>query len=130
MTGLTENSRPELMASFLDAFVDDPTTRDCNFIVHAFCKVWRLEGARRTYRRMVILIFEPNNQTYLSLVNGYLSVEKCFNVLVLFTEVKRKGANFNHELIDAFLYSLPRVDFFDMAMQVIGEGTKVENICG
>jgi hypothetical protein len=115
VTGLTENNRPGIMASFLDAFVDDPrieiTKHDCNFIVHAFCKVWRLEGARRTYRTMVILLFEPNYQTYLSLVSGYLSAEKYFNVLMLLTEVRRKGANFNHELIDAFLYSFVKGGF-------------------
>ncbi|KAI5007423.1 hypothetical protein ZWY2020_050868 [Hordeum vulgare] len=123
MTGLTENNRPELMASFLDAVVDDPrieiATHDWNSIIHAFCKVGRLEDARRTYRRMLFLLYEPNNQTYLSLINGYLSAEKYFYVLILWTEVRRKGADFNHELIDAFLHALVKGGFFDMAMQVI-----------
>ncbi|RCV27690.1 hypothetical protein SETIT_5G344900v2 [Setaria italica] len=123
MTGLTENNRPGLMASFLDSVVDDPrieiATHDWNSIIHAFCKVGRLEDAKRTYRRMVFLRFEPNNQTYLSLINGYVSAEKYFNVLILWTEVRRKGAEFNHELIDAFLYALVKGGFFDMAMQVI-----------
>ncbi|KAK3165672.1 hypothetical protein QOZ80_1AG0036220 [Eleusine coracana subsp. coracana] len=122
MTGLTENNQPGLMASFLDSVVDDPrievAAHDWNSIIHAFCKVGRLEDAKRTYRRMVFLRFEPNNQTYLSLINGYVSVEKYFNVLILWTEV-RKGAEFNHELIDAFLYALVKGGFFDMAMQVI-----------
>ncbi|KQK10131.1 pentatricopeptide repeat-containing protein At1g69290 [Brachypodium distachyon] len=130
MTGLTENNRPELMASFLDSVVDDPrieiATHDWNSIIHAFCKVGRLEDARRTYRRMVFLIFEPNNQTYLSLINGYLSAEKYFNVLILWTEVRRKGANFNHELIDAFLYALVKGGFFDMAMQVIEKAQELK----
>ncbi|CAO2171714.1 unnamed protein product [Urochloa humidicola] len=123
MTGLTENNRPGLMASFLDSVVDDPrieiATHDWNSIIHAFCKVGRLEDAKRTYRRMVFLRFEPNNQTYLSLINGYVSAEKYFNVLILWTEVRRKGTEFNHELIDAFLYALVKGGFFDMAMQVI-----------
>ncbi|XP_062207109.1 pentatricopeptide repeat-containing protein At1g69290-like [Phragmites australis] len=123
MTGLTENNRPGLMASFLDSVVDDPrieiATHDWNSIIHAFCKVGRLEDARRTYRRMVFLRFEPNSQTYLSLINGYVSAEKYFSVLILWTEVKRKGAEFNHELVDAFLYALVKGGFFDMAMQVI-----------
>jgi pentatricopeptide repeat protein len=123
MTGLTENNQPGLMASFLDSVVDDPrievATHDWNSIIHAFCKVGRLEDAKRTYRRMVFLRFEPNNQTYLSLINGYVSAAKYFNVLILWTEVKRKGAEFNHELIDAFLYALVKGGFFDMAMQVI-----------
>ncbi|KAL6614352.1 hypothetical protein ACP70R_036622 [Stipagrostis hirtigluma subsp. patula] len=123
MTGLTENNRPDLMASFLDSAVDDPrieiAAHDWNSIIHAFCKVGRLEDARRTYRRMVFLRFEPNNQTYLSLINGYVSAEKYFSVLILWTEVRRRGAEFNHELIDAFLYALVKGGFFDMAMQVI-----------
>ncbi|CAO2197326.1 unnamed protein product [Urochloa humidicola] len=123
MTGLTENNRPGLMASFLDSVVDDPrieiATHDWNSIIHAFCKVGRLEDAKRTYRRMIFLRFEPNNQTYLSLINGYVSAEKYFNVLILWTEVRRKGTEFNHELIDAFLYALVKGGFFDMAMQVI-----------
>ncbi|XP_062223506.1 pentatricopeptide repeat-containing protein At1g69290-like [Phragmites australis] len=123
MTGLTENNRPGLMASFLDSVVDDPrieiATHDWNSIIHAFFKVGRLEDAKRIYRRMVFLRFEPNNQTYLSLINGYVSAEKYFSVLILWTEVRRKGADFNRELIDAFLYALVKGGFFDMAMQVI-----------
>ncbi|BAB90118.1 pentatricopeptide (PPR) repeat-containing protein-like [Oryza sativa Japonica Group] len=130
MTGLTENNRPELMASFLDTVVDDPrieiATHDWNSIIHAFCKVGRLEDARRTYRRMVFLRYEPNNQTYLSLINGYVSAEKYFSVLILWTEVRRKGADFNHELIDAFLYALVKGGFFDMAMQVIEKAQELK----
>jgi pentatricopeptide repeat protein len=33
--------------------------------------------------------------------------------------VRRKGAEFNHELIDAFLYALVKGGCFDMAVQVI-----------
>uniref|UniRef100_A0A0D9V6M5 At1g68980-like TPR repeats domain-containing protein n=1 Tax=Leersia perrieri TaxID=77586 RepID=A0A0D9V6M5_9ORYZ len=130
MTGLTENNRPELMASFLDSVVDDPrieiATHDWNSIIHAFCKVGRLEDARRTYRRMVFLRYEPNNQTYLSLINGYVSAEKYFSVLILWTEVRRKGADFNHELIDAFLCALVKGGFFDMAMQVIEKAQELK----
>ncbi|XP_072951527.1 pentatricopeptide repeat-containing protein At1g69290 [Typha angustifolia] len=122
MTGLMEKHRPELMASFLDSVVDDPrieiATHDWNSIIHAFCKLGRLEDARRTYRRMMFLRFEPNNQTYLSLINGYVSAEKYFSVLMLWTEVRRKGADFDHDLIDAFLYALVKGGFFDAAMQV------------
>lgn len=130
MTGLTENNKPGLMASFLDSVVDDPrieiATHDWNSIIHAFCKVGRLEDARRTYRRMVFLRFEPNNQTYLSLINGYVSAEKYFSVLILWTEVRRKGTEFNHELIDAFLYALVKGGFFDMAMQVIEKAQELK----
>ncbi|KAL5220557.1 hypothetical protein ABZP36_025270 [Zizania latifolia] len=130
MTGLTENNRPELMASFLDSVVDDPridvATHDWNSIIHAFCKVGRLEDARRTYRRMVFLRYEPNNQTYLSLINGNVSAEKYFSVLILWTEVRRKGADFNHELIDSFLYALVKGGFFDMAMQVIEKAQELK----
>ncbi|KAL6529303.1 hypothetical protein OROGR_014926 [Orobanche gracilis] len=59
MTGLTEHHRPELMAGFLDEIVGDPRieigTHDWNSIIHAFCKSGRLEDARRTFQRMVIL---------------------------------------------------------------------------
>ncbi|KAG8078181.1 hypothetical protein GUJ93_ZPchr0007g5879 [Zizania palustris] len=130
MTGLTENNRPELMASFLDSVVNDPridiATHDWNSIIHAFCKVGRLEDARRTYRRMVFLRYEPNNQTYLSLINGNVSAEKYFSVLILWTEVRRKGADFNHELIDSFLYALVKGGFFDMAMQVIEKAQELK----
>jgi hypothetical protein len=75
---------------------------------------------------MVFLLFVPNNQTYLSLINGYLSAEKYFYVLILWTEVKRKGADFNHELIDSFLYALVKGGFFDMAMQVIEKAQELK----
>jgi hypothetical protein len=60
---------------------------------------------------MVFLLFEQNNQMYLSLVRGYLSAGKYCNVLILWTGV---STGFNHELIDALLYAL-----VSMAMQVI-----------
>lgn len=130
MTGLTENHRPELMASFLDSVVDDPrveiATHDWNSIIHAFAKVGRLEDARRTYRRMVFLRFEPNSQTYLSLINGYVALEKYFSVLILWNEVRRKGIEFDHNLVDAFLYALVKGGFFDAAMQVVGKAQELK----
>lgn len=130
MTGLTENHRPELMAAFLDEVVDDPrvevNTHDWNSIIHAFCKVGRLEDARRTFRRMTFLQFVPNDQTYLSLINGYTTAEKYFSVLMLWNEVKRKvstdcdkGIKFDNNLVDAFLYALVKGGFFDAVMQVV-----------
>ncbi|KAK8962649.1 Pentatricopeptide repeat-containing protein [Platanthera guangdongensis] len=130
MTGLMENHRPELMASFMDSIIDDPRvvilTHDWNSIIHAFCKVGRLEDARRTYRRMTFLRFEPNFQTYLSLINGYVSLEKYFSVLLLWTEVRRKGISFDHDLVDAFLYALVKGGFFDAAMQVIEKAQELK----
>ncbi|KAM4110393.1 hypothetical protein ACB094_03G191900 [Castanea mollissima] len=130
MTGLMENHRPELMAAFLDEVVEDPRievgTHDWNSIIHAFCKSGRLEDARRTLRRMIFLQFEPNDQTYLSLINGYVTVEKYFSVLMLWNEVKRKvssdgkkGVKFDNTLVDAFLYALVKGGFFDAVMQVV-----------
>ncbi|OVA04977.1 Pentatricopeptide repeat [Macleaya cordata] len=130
MTSLTENHRPELMTAFLDEVVQDPRvkmgTHDWNSIIHAFCKIGRLEDARRTFRRMVFLRFEPNDQTYLSLINGYVSAEKYFSVLLLWTEVRKRvsinegsGLKFNQSLVDAFLYALVKGGFFDAVMQVV-----------
>ncbi|GER43804.1 pentatricopeptide repeat-containing family protein [Striga asiatica] len=127
MTGLTEHHRPELMASFLDEIVEDPRieigTHDWNSIIHAFCKAGRLEDARRTFRRMVFLRFEPNGQTYLSLINGYMALEKYFSVLMLWNEVRRKVSDKKFELdnvlVDAFLYALVKGGFFDSVMQVV-----------
>lgn len=130
MTGLMENHRPELMAAFLDEVVEDPRievgTHDWNSIIHAFCKAGRLEDARRTFRRMIFLQFEPNDQTYLSLINGYVTADKYFSVLMLWNEVKRKvstdreqGIRFNQSLVDAFLYALVKGGFFDAVMQVV-----------
>ncbi|KAG1341961.1 pentatricopeptide repeat-containing protein [Cocos nucifera] len=131
MTGLMENHRPELMAAFLDSVVEDPrieiATHDWNSIIHAFCKVGRFEDARRTYRRMLFLRFEPNNQTYLSLINGYVSAEKYYSVLILWTEVRRKGViNFDHDLVDAFLFALVKGGFFDAAMQVVEKAQELK----
>ncbi|XP_078165323.1 pentatricopeptide repeat-containing protein At1g69290-like [Carex rostrata] len=130
MTGLTENNRPELMASFLDSVVDDPriqiATHDWNSIIHAFCKIGRLEDAKRTYRRMVSLRFEPNSQTYLSLINGYTSAEKYFNVLMLWTELRRNGGEFDRASIDAFLNALVKGGFFDAAMQVVEKANELK----
>ncbi|KAI3954524.1 hypothetical protein MKX01_013241 [Papaver californicum] len=90
MTGLTENHRPELMASFLDEVVEDPHvkmgTHDWNSTIHAFCKTGRLEDAKKTFRRMAFLRFEPNDQTYLSLINGYVAKEEYLSVKHLWTE--------------------------------------------
>ncbi|KAK8522839.1 hypothetical protein V6N13_115784 [Hibiscus sabdariffa] len=130
MTGLMENQRPELMAAFLDEVVEDPRveikTHDWNSIIHAFCKAGRLEDAQRTFRRMTFLQFEPNDQTYLSLINGYLTAEKYFNVLMLWNDIKwkisggkEKGIKFDHNLVDAFLYALVKGGFFDAVMQVV-----------
>ncbi|CAA0825549.1 Pentatricopeptide repeat-containing protein [Striga hermonthica] len=127
MTGLTEHHRPELMAAFLDEIVEDPRieigTHDWNSIIHAFCKAGRLEDARRTFRRMVFLRFEPNGQTYLSLINGYMALEKYFSVLMLWNEVRRKVSDKKFELdnvlVDAFLYALVKGGFFDSVMQVV-----------
>ncbi|KAB1994327.1 hypothetical protein ES319_D13G092000v1 [Gossypium barbadense] len=137
MTGLMENQRPELMAAFLDEVVEDPRievkTHDWNSIIHAFCKAGRLEDARRTFRRMTFLQFEPNDQTYLSLINGYVTAEKYFSVLMLWNEIKRKfsggkekGINFDHNLVDAFLYALVKGGFFDAVMQVVEKSQEMK----
>ncbi|KAF9624192.1 hypothetical protein IFM89_008130 [Coptis chinensis] len=130
MTGLTENHRPELMAAFVDEVVEDPRievgTHDWNSIIHAFCKAGRLEDARRTLRRMSFLRFQTNGQTYLTLINGYVTAEKYFSVLILWTEVRKqvsadseKGLKLDHNLVDAFLYALIKGGFFDAVMQVV-----------
>ncbi|KAL6538771.1 hypothetical protein OROMI_025097 [Orobanche minor] len=130
MTGLTEHHRPELMAAFLDEIVGDPRieigTHDWNSIIHAFCKAGRLEDARRTFRRMVFLNFEPSGQTYLSLINGYVTLEKYFSVLMLWNEIRRKVSGegekkfiLDNSLVDAFLYALVKGGFFDAVMQVV-----------
>ncbi|XP_074274795.1 pentatricopeptide repeat-containing protein At1g69290 [Silene latifolia] len=138
MTGLTENNRPELMAAFLDEVVEDPRievgTHDWNSIIHAFCKAGRMDDAQRTFRRMVFLHYEPNEQTYLSLINGYVSAVKYFNVLLLWNDVKKhmaasysKGFKLNHSLTDAILYALVKGGFFDAVMEVvdISQGMKI-----
>ncbi|GLT66083.1 hypothetical protein SLA2020_384730 [Shorea laevis] len=137
MTGLMENHRPELMAAFLDEVVEDPRievkTHDWNSIIHAFCKAGRLEDARRTFRRMVFLQFAPNAQTYLSMINGYVTAEKYFSVLMLWNEVKRKitvdgekGIKLDHNLVDAFLYALVKGGFFDAVMQVVEKSQEMK----
>lgn len=137
MTGLTENHLPELMAAFLDEVVEDPRivvgTHDWNSILHAFCKAGRLEDARRTFRRMLFLQFEPNEQTYLSLINGYANAEKYFNVMMLWNEVKRrlsidgeKRFKLDHNLVDAFLYALVKGGFFDAVMQVVEKSQEMK----
>ncbi|BBG94325.1 Pentatricopeptide repeat superfamily protein [Prunus dulcis] len=104
MTGLMENHRPELMAAFLDEVVEDP----------------RIEH-------------KPNEQTYLSLISGYVSVEKYFCVLMLWHEVKRnvsvdgeKGIKFDHNMVDAFLYALVKGGFFDAVMQVVEKSQEMK----
>ncbi|KAK7348782.1 hypothetical protein VNO80_23456 [Phaseolus coccineus] len=137
MTGLMEKHRPELMAAFLDEVVEDPRidvgTHDWNSIIHAFCKAGRLEDARRTFRRMIFLQFEPNDQTYLSMINGYVLAEKYFLVLMLWNEVKRKlsmdgqkGIKFDQNLVDAFLYAMVKGGFFDAVMQVVEKANEMK----
>ncbi|KAL0877622.1 hypothetical protein Bca101_027328 [Brassica carinata] len=123
MTGLLENQRPELMASFVEEVLDDPRvevkSHDWNSIIHAFCKSKRLEDAKRTFRRMVFLQYEPNHQTYLSLINGYVSCGRYFEVVVLWKEFKEGKTKLDHALADAFLSALVRGGFFGTAMQVV-----------
>ncbi|CAN6843903.1 unnamed protein product [Brassica oleracea] len=123
MTGLLENQRPELMAAFLEEVLEDPRvevkSHDWNSIIHAFCKSKRLEDAKRTFRRMVFLQYEPNHQTYLSLINGYVSCERYFEVVVLWKEFKEGKAKLDHALADAFLNALVKGGFFGTAMQVV-----------
>ncbi|KAL1218509.1 Pentatricopeptide repeat-containing protein [Cardamine amara subsp. amara] len=124
MTGLLENQRPELMAAFVEEVVEDTRvevkSHDWNSIIHAFCKSGRLEDARRTFRRMGFLQYESNNQTYLSLINGYVSCDKYFEVVVLWKEFKdSKKAKLDHALADAFLNALVKGGFFGTALQVI-----------
>ncbi|XP_045812141.1 pentatricopeptide repeat-containing protein At1g69290-like [Trifolium pratense] len=137
MTGLMENNRPELMAAFLDEVAEDPRievgTHDWNSIIHAFCKAGRLEDARRTFRRMTFLQFEPNDQTYLSLINGYVSAQKYFDVMMLWNEVKRKLSvdgpkriKFDQNLVDAFLYAMVKGGFFDAVMQVVEKSKEMK----
>ncbi|KAK9063648.1 hypothetical protein SSX86_017519 [Deinandra increscens subsp. villosa] len=137
MTGLTENHRPELMAAFLDEVVDDPRvkigTHDWNSIIHAFCKAGRLEDARRTFRRMVFLQFEPTEQTYLSLVNGYMNAGNYFSVLMMWNDVRKrllligeKTFKLDHGLVDAFLYALVKGGFFDAVMQVVEKSQEMK----
>ncbi|GKB15044.1 pentatricopeptide repeat-containing protein [Tanacetum coccineum] len=137
MTGLTENHRPELMAAFLDEVVEDPRvkigTHDWNSIIHAFCKAGRLEDARRTFRRMVFLQFEPSEQTYLSLVNGYMNAGNYFSVLMMWNDVKKralfdgeKSFKLDHGLVDAFLYALVKGGFFDAVMQVVEKSQEMK----
>lgn len=137
MTGLTENHRPELMAAFLDEIVEDPRieigTHDWNSIIHAFCKARRLEDARRTFRRMAFLQFEPNEQTYLSLINGYANAEKYFSILMMWNEVKKrtlingdKRFKLDTNLVDAFLYALVKGGFFDAVMQVVEKSQEMK----
>lgn len=137
MTGLTENHRPELMATFLDEVVEDPRveigTHDWNSIIHAFCKAGRLEDAKRTFRRMIFLQFEPNEQTYLSLINGYANADKYFSVLMMWNEVKKRASidgdkrfKLDTNLIDAFLYALVKGGFFDAVMQVVEKSQEMK----
>ncbi|XP_071715551.1 pentatricopeptide repeat-containing protein At1g69290 [Rutidosis leptorrhynchoides] len=137
MTGLTENNRPELMASFLDEVVDDPRvkigTHDWNSIIHAFCKAGRLEDARRTFRRMVFLQFTPTEQTYLSLVNGYMTAGNYFSVLMMWNDVKKrmllngeKSFKLDHGLVDALLYALVKGGYFDAVMQVVEKSQEMK----
>ncbi|KAG7651072.1 Pentatricopeptide repeat-containing protein mitochondrial [Arabidopsis thaliana] len=123
MTGLLENQRPELMAEFVEEVMEDPRvevkSHDWNSIIHAFCKSGRLGDAKGTFRRMTFLQYEPNNQTYLSLINGYVSCEKYFEVVVLWKEFKDKKAKLEHALADAFLNALVKGGFFGTALQVI-----------
>jgi pentatricopeptide repeat protein len=110
MTGLMESQRPGLVAVFLDEVVEDPRVEvkchDWNSIIYAFCNAGRLEDSKRTFRRMTFLQFEPNDQTYLSLINGYVTADKYFGALMLWNEVKQKfspdiekGIEFDHSLV-------------------------------
>lgn len=82
---------------------------------------------------MIFLQYEPNDQTYLSLINGYVLAEKYFSVLMLWNEVKRKlsvdgqkGIKFDHSLVDAFLYAMVKGGFFDAVMQVVEKSNEMK----
>eukprot|EP00252_Welwitschia_mirabilis_P014042 TRINITY_DN31069_c0_g1_i1.p1 TRINITY_DN31069_c0_g1~~TRINITY_DN31069_c0_g1_i1.p1 ORF type:complete len:702 (+),score=119.04 TRINITY_DN31069_c0_g1_i1:273-2378(+) len=135
MTGLMESRRPELMAAFLDEVVGDPCVKvgihDWNSIIHSFCKLGRLDDARRTLKRMIFLRYEPNEQSYLSLVHAYCSIEKYFSVLLLWRELRNRIARalskgieppkIGYALLDAFLYAMVKGGFFEAAMEIVHE---------
>lgn len=82
---------------------------------------------------MTFLQFEPNEQTYLSLINGNVTVEKYFNVMMLWNEVKRKVSaegetklKLDSSLVDAFLYALVKGGFFDAVMQVVEKSQEMK----
>ncbi|PNX82214.1 pentatricopeptide repeat-containing protein at1g69290-like protein [Trifolium pratense] len=82
---------------------------------------------------MTFLQFEPNDQTYLSLINGYVSAQKYFDVMMLWNEVKRnlsvdrpKRIKFDQNLVDAFLYAMVKGGFFDAVMQVVEKSKEMK----
>lgn len=82
---------------------------------------------------MVFLRHHPNAQTYLSLINGYVAAGTYFNVLMLWTDVKKKisvdggpGIKFNQSLVEAFLYAFVKGGFFDAAMQVVEKSQEMK----
>ncbi|KAF5187663.1 Pentatricopeptide repeat-containing protein [Thalictrum thalictroides] len=84
---------------------------------------------------MVFLRFEPNGQTYLSLINGYVTAEKYFSVLLLWTEVRKrisidneKGLKLDYNFVDTFLYALVKVSVNDGGHRECLETTKERNV--
>lgn len=81
---------------------------------------------KRLSRRMTFLRFEPNVQTYLSLINGYVAKEEYLSVKQLWMEVRSQASKsednrlkFGNQLVEAFLYALVKGGFFDAVMQVV-----------
>lgn len=82
---------------------------------------------------MTFLQFEPNEQTYLSLINGYATAQQYFSILMLWNEVRRKVSvdgpqrlRFDTSLVDAFLYTLVKGGFFDAVMQVVEKSQEMK----
>lgn len=134
MNGLAKESKPNLMARLLDEIKDDQQvavgTHDWNSVIHFFCKAHLMNDAQKAFKKMTALGYQPNAETFHSLIHGYSAVGGQYQeITMLWENMKRmayavpdsgvKPLKFDQELLDTVLYSFVRGGFFERALEVI-----------
>ncbi|GLJ33843.1 hypothetical protein SUGI_0680270 [Cryptomeria japonica] len=134
LTEFANQSKPDLRIHLLEEVKDDQAdavgVHDWNSVIDFFCKKQLMHDAVKAFKKMKKLGYQPNSQTFYSLVHGYYTAGgKYEEIIMLWTVMKKmaskvsktgvKPLRFDQELLDNILYVFVRGGFFESALEVI-----------
>lgn len=128
-----KHSKPYSMFKLLEAASRDPPLKmelqHWNRTVQSFCKGKLLFDAKAVVKRMKQVGFDPDANTYVFLLSGYILMgNKTNEILLLWAEIKEKLASsssltaplkLNEELLNGFLTIFVKYGYFKNALDVI-----------
>lgn len=128
-----KHSKPYSMFKLLEAASRDPPLKmelqHWNRTVQSFCKGKLLFDAKAVVKRMKQVGFDPDANTYVFLLSGYILIgNKTNEILLLWAEIKEKLASsssftaplkLNEELLNGFLTIFVKYGYFKNALDVI-----------